>query len=84
VPPKPIREWRELTRYRKTLLEERAQESNRLQKVLEGANLKVAALATNVLGKSGRDLLEAVRGGEQDAEGLAELARGRLRAKLPA
>lgn len=84
VPPKPIREWRQLTRYRKTLIQERAQESNRLQKVREGANLKVAAVATEVLGKSGRDRLEAVIGGEQDAEVLAELARGKLRAKRPA
>lgn len=84
VPPKPIRELRELTRYRKTLIQERAQEINRLQKVLEGANLKLAAVATDVLGKSGRDMLEAVVGGEQDAEVLAELARGKLRAKLPA
>jgi transposase len=83
-PPKPIRELRELTRYRKTLIQERAQEINRLQKVLEGANLKLAAVATDVMGKSGRDMLEAVVGGEQDAEVLAELARGKLRAKLPA
>lgn len=84
VPPKPIRELRELTRYRKTLIQERAQEINRLQKVLEGANLKLAAVATDVLGKRGRDMLEAVVGGEQDAEVLAELARSKLRAKLPA
>jgi len=75
-PPKPIRELRELTRSRKTLIQERAQEINRLQKVLEGANLKLAAVATDVMGKSGRDMLEAVVGGEQDAEVLAELARG--------
>jgi transposase len=84
VPPKPIRELRELTRYRKTLIQERVQEINRLQKVLEGANLKLAAVASDVLGKSGRDMLQAVIGGTQDAEALAELARGRLRAKLPA
>ncbi len=84
VPPKPIREVREVTRYRKTLIQERAQEINRLQKVLEGANLKLAAVASDVLCKSGRDMLQAVVGGEQDAEVLAELARGKLRAKLPA
>src|SRR6266581_4001647 len=61
-----------------------AQEINRLQKVLEGANLQLAAVASDVLGKSGRDMLEAVIDGEQDAEALAELARGKLRAKLPA
>jgi transposase len=83
IPPKPIRELRELTRYRKTLVQERAQEVNRIQKVLEGANIKLAVVATDILGKSGRDMLDALTGGEQDAEALAELARGRLRAKLP-
>lgn len=83
IPPAPIRELRELTRYRKTLVQERAQEINRLQKVLEGANIKLAAVATDVLGKSGRLMLDALVGGAQDAEALAELARGRLRAKLP-
>lgn len=84
VPPKPIRELRELTRYRKTLVQERAQEVNRLHKVLEGANLKLAAVATDVLGKSGRAMLEAIMGGGQDAQALADLAQGKLRAKLPA
>lgn len=83
IPPKPTRELRELTRYRKTQVRERNQEVNRLQKVLEGANLKLAVVATDVLGKSGRDMLEAIVAGEQDAEALAILARGRLRAKLP-
>lgn len=83
IPPKPIRELRDLTRYRKTLVQERSQEVNRLQKLLEGANIKLAAVATDVLGKSGRDMVEAVIGGEQNAEALAALARGRLRAKLP-
>jgi transposase len=83
IPPKPTRELRELTRYRKTLVRERNQEVNRLQKVLEGANLKLAVVATDVLGKSGRDMLDAVVAGEQDAKALAALARGRLRAKLP-
>jgi transposase len=84
IPPKPVRALRELTRYRKTLVQERAQEVNRLQKVLEGANIKLAAVATDILGKSGRQMVEALVGGDQDAEALAELARGRLRAKLPA
>jgi transposase len=74
---------RELTRYRKTLVQEHNQAVNRLQKVLEGANLKLAVVATDILGKSGRDMLDAVVAGEQDAETLAALARGRLRAKLP-
>ncbi len=84
IPPAPIRELRELTRYRKTLVQERAQEVNRLQKLLEGANIKLASVATDVLGLSGRDMLRALIGGEQDPEALAELARGKLRAKLPA
>jgi transposase len=83
IPPAPIRELRELTRYRKTLVQERADEVNRVQKVLELANLKLAVVATNVLGKSGRAMLDALIGGVTDAEALAELARGRLRAKLP-
>jgi transposase len=83
IPPVPIRQLRDLTRYRKMLVQERAQEINRLQKVLETANIKLAAVATDVLGKSGRDMLNCVIAGERDAEALAELARGRLRAKLP-
>jgi transposase len=83
IPPAPIRELRDLTRYRKTLIGERAQEANRLQKVLETANIKLAMVATNVLGVSGRQMLTALLGGEQDADVLAELARGRLREKLP-
>ena len=73
----------ELTRYRKTLVQVRAQEVNRLQKVLEGANIKLAAVATDVLGKSGRVMLETIITGSTDAQAMAELARGRLRAKLP-
>jgi transposase len=83
IPPQPIRDLRDLTRYRKTLRQERAQEVNRLQKVLETANLKLASVASDVLGKSGRDMLDALVGGESDPLVLAELARGRLRAKLP-
>jgi transposase len=89
IPPAPVRdlrelrELRELTRYRQTLVQERAQEVLRVQKVLESANLKLASVATDVLGKSGRAMLEALLGGEQDPEALAALARGRLRAKLP-
>jgi transposase len=82
IPPQPVRELRELTRYRKTLIQARAQEVNRLHKVLEGANLKLGAVATEVLGTSGRDMLAAILAGEADPAVLAELARGRLRAKL--
>jgi transposase len=84
IPPAPIRELRELTRYRKTLVQARTDEVNRLQKTLEGANLKIAAVATSVLGVSGRAMLAALLEGEQDPLVLAELARGKLRAKLPA
>ena len=83
IPPAPVRELRDLTRYRKTLVQERAQEVNRLHKVLETANVKLTAVATDVLGKSGRAMLEALVKGATDPEILAELARGRLRQKLP-
>lgn len=83
IPPKPIRDLRDLVRYRKTLVQQRADEINRLQKVLETANIKLSSVASDVLGKSGRDMLEALLAGVSDADTLAELARGRLRAKLP-
>jgi len=83
IPPKPIRDLRDLVRYRKTLVQERSQEVNRLQKVLETANIKLSSVASDVLGKSGRDMLEAMLSGISDAHTLAELARRRLRAKLP-
>jgi transposase len=83
VPPRPQRELRELTRYRTSLVQERSAEVNRLQKTLEGANLKLAAVATNVLGQSGRAILTALVGGTTDPAVLADLAVGKLRAKLP-
>jgi len=83
VPPKPIRELRDLTRYRRSLIKERQQEANRLHKVLEDAGIKLACVATDVLGVSGRQMLQALISGTRDPELLAELARGRLRAKLP-
>jgi transposase len=84
VPPKPIRELRDLTRYRKSLIKERQQEANRLHKVLEDAGIKLACVASDVLGVSGRRMLDALLSDTRDPEVLAELARGRLRAKLPA
>jgi transposase len=84
IPPEPIRELRELTRYRKTMVQEHTQEVNRLQKVLETANLKLASVATDVMGRSGRDMLDALLAGQRDPQVLAELARGRLRGKRPA
>jgi len=83
IPPKPVRELRDLMRYRKKMVQERADEVRRLQKVLETANIKLASVATDVLGKSGRSMLDAILGGQDDPEVLAELARGRMRAKLP-
>ncbi len=83
IPPEPIRDLRELTRYRKSLTDERVREVNRLQKLLESANLKLSSVASNVLGVSGRKMLEALLGGSSDPEVLASLARGSLRKKLP-
>jgi transposase len=84
VPPKPIRELRDLTRYRKTLIRERSREVNRLHKLLEDAGIKLACVASDVLGVSGRAMIEALITGGGDPARLAELAKGRLRAKLPA
>src|SRR5262249_17539727 len=84
VPPAPIRELRDLTRYRKVLIQDRTREANRLHKLLEDAGIKLASVATDVLGVSGRAMLEALVHGTTDPDVLAELARGKLRAKLPA
>src|SRR5262249_18472637 len=83
VPRTPQRELRELTRQRRQLIQARAAIANRIQKVLEDANIKLGSVASDVLGASGRDMLEAIIGGQEDAEVLAELARCRLRAKIP-
>ena len=83
VPERPQRELRELTRYRTSLIRERTAEANRLQKTLEGANIKLASVASDVLGASGREMLTALVGGTTDPALLADLARGRLREKLP-
>jgi transposase len=84
VPPKEIRELRNLTRYRKAQIEERTREIQRLEKVLQDAGIKLSSVATRVLGASGRAMLDALLSGTTDPEVLAELARGRLRSKLPA
>lgn len=81
IPDRDQRELRELIRYRRSLIDERAREVNRVQKVLEGANIKLSAVARNTLGKSGRAMLEAMIHGEDNAEILSELALGRLKAK---
>lgn len=84
VPPKPIRALRTLTRYRKAQIKERAREANRLHKVLEDTGIKLDCVATDILGKSGRAMLEALCRGTTDPALLAELAQGKLRAKIPA
>jgi transposase len=84
VPPKPIRALRNLTRYRKTQIQERAREANRLHKALEDTGIKLDCVATDILGKSGRAMLDALVAGTTDPEVLADLACGRLRSKLPA
>ena len=81
VPPPAQRQLRELVRYRSTLIGERATLCNRIQKLLEGANIKLASVATDVLGVSGRSMLAALVAGERDPAVLAELAKGRLRNK---
>src|SRR6058998_2547913 len=81
VPPAPQRHLRELTRYRSTLLAERARLVNRLHKVLEDTNLKLTAVVTNIMGLSARDMLDALLQGETNPEVLAKLARGKLRKK---
>ena len=81
IPDRPQRELRELIRHRRSLVEERSRAANRIQKLLEGANIKLASVATDVLGVSGRAMLKAMSQGQEDPEALAELARGRLREK---
>ena len=84
VPPKPIRSLRQLTRYRKAQIAERQREANRLHKALEDTGIKLDCVASDILGVSGRAMLDALVAGTTDPEVLSELARGRLRAKLPA
>jgi transposase len=82
VPPKPIRELRDLTRYRKKLVESQSAERNRLQKLLETANIKLASVASDVFGVSGRRMLRALIEGEATPREMAELAKGLLRKKI--
>jgi transposase len=90
VPPKPIRELRDLTRYRKAQIQERTREAQRLDKILQDAGIKLSSVASDVLGRSGRAMLAALVAGTRDPdaahdpEALAELARGALRRKIPA
>ncbi len=80
IPPRPQRELRELVRYRISLIEERADEANRIQKVLEGGNIKLGSVVTDILGKSGRAMLTAMAAGPSSPAELAEMADSRLRA----
>jgi transposase len=81
IPDRGQRELRELVRYRRAVVEERSREANRLQKVLEGANIKLGSVASDVLGRSGRDMLKAICQGVEDPLTLAAMARGALREK---
>jgi transposase len=83
VPPRPIRELRDLTRMRATLAQERSSIINRIEKTLEDPNLKLGVVASDVVGVSGRAILEAIAKGETDPAKLAELAKGTLRKKIP-
>jgi transposase len=83
VPPKPIRELRDLTRYRRRLADSQSAECNRLLKVLETANIKLASVASDVFGVSGMQMLDALAEGKATPAEMAELARGRLRGKIP-
>ena len=83
VPDKPIRELRDLTRNRAMLAREKVRLACRIQKVLEDANIKLSSVASDVLGHSGRAMLNAMVKGESDPEVLAEMAKKRLRAKIP-
>ena len=81
VPRRPIRQLRDLTRYRTEVVRERTREAQRLHNLLEDAGIKLTTVVSDVLGKSGRTMLEALIAGERDPQTLAELARGRLRSK---
>lgn len=81
IPTREQRELRELIRYRRSMIDERAREINRIQKVLEGANIKLSSVVSDVLGKSGRAMLEAMIRGQENPEVLSELAKGRLKRK---
>lgn len=83
IPSRDQRELREIVRYRRSLVEERAREANRIQKVLEGANIKLSSVARDILGKSGRDMIVSMIAGEKDPIILSELARRSLKKKKP-
>ncbi|MBT1278887.1 IS110 family transposase [Thermoanaerobacter sp. CM-CNRG TB177] len=82
VPDREQRELRELVRYRKSLIEEKSRELNRIQKVLEGANIKLSSVVSDINGASSRSILEAIINGEENPETLAELSQGKLKNKM--
>ena len=83
VPPEPIRQLRDLTRTRTTMVRERAKEIQRLEKLLEDAGIKLSSVATDISGVSGRAMLDALIAGQQDPVVLADLAKRKLRSKIP-
>jgi len=83
IPSRDQRELRELVRYRKSIIEERSREVTRIQKILEGANIKLSSVASDVLGVSGRKMLEAIVDGVTDPKILASFAKSHLKKKLP-
>ena len=83
VPPEPIRKLRDMTRYRVDLIAEQTREKNRVEKLLEDAGIKLSVLASDLFGVSGRAMMDALIGGERDPRVLAEMARTRMRAKIP-
>jgi transposase len=83
VPPEPIRQLRDLTRYRTDVVQERTREAQRLEKFLEDAGIKLSVVVSDILGKSARAMLEALIAGERDAHVLSELALGSMRGKRP-
>ena len=82
IPERKTREQRDLTRYRKSVIEERGRETQRLHKVLEDAGVKLSSVASSVLTKSGREMIDALVAGQRDPQILADMARGRMRSKI--
>ncbi|MBO3753250.1 transposase, partial [Streptosporangiaceae bacterium NEAU-GS5] len=82
VQPQPIRQLRNLTRYRRALIQDRTREMQRMEKLLEDAQIKLSSFISDIFGVSGRQMLEALIGGQRDPKVLAQLAKGRMRAKL--
>jgi hypothetical protein len=82
VPPRPIRVLRDLTRYRIDLVAARTAEKNRVEKLLEGAGVKLSVVASDIFGVSGRAMMAALIAGERDPAVLADLAKARMRAKI--